>query len=235
MKVLRTGGAYLAGQAEHHGRRHLWILAIGVCAAIIVGLAWHPLIAIAPLLWAAVRARPAYRRVARVRRGIRGEEDVTALLRRLPDDYVLVNDVMLPGGLGNIDHVVFGPCGIVVIETKRYRGLITCERGRWFQNGRRIRSVGKQANRGAMSLREYLRREHPEFARNALRWIDSIVVFTDPLCRLRIDRPGVTMVRYSELLGVMLEKGRSKRLASSTARTLAHSLVREARVRDLPA
>jgi len=33
----------------------------------------------------------------------------------------------------------------------------------------------------------------------------------------------------------MLEKGQSKRLAPSTARTLAHSLVREARVRDLPA
>ena len=234
MKVLRTGGAYLAGQAEHHGSQHLWILAIGVSAAIVVGLAWHPLVAIAPLLWAAGRARRVYRRLARVRRGIRGEEDVTALLRRLPDDYILVNDVMLSGSLGNIDHVVFGPCGIVVIETKRYRGLIACERGRWFQNGRRIRSVGKQANQGAMSLKERLRREHPELAETALRWIDSIVVFTDPLCRLRIDRPGVTMVRYSELLGVILAKGLRRRLAPSTARTLAHSLAREARVRDLP-
>jgi hypothetical protein len=36
-----------------------------------------------------------------------------------------VNGVVL--GAGNIDHVETGPCGIVVIETKRTVGNIGCE------------------------------------------------------------------------------------------------------------
>jgi hypothetical protein len=208
---------------------------IGAFAAIMVGVMWHPLISLVPLLVAASQARPVYKKLTHFRSGIAGEQDVTVLLAKLPDDYVVVNDVVLPGQRGNIDHVVFGPCGIVVIETKRYRGWIACRQGRWLQNGRPIRNVGRQANYGAIALREFLRREHPELPSTALRWVDSIVVFTHPLCRLKIDRPGITTIRFSELLGVILSKGQGNRLPASAAKKLAHTLVREARVRDLPA
>lgn len=232
MKLLRGGGGYLEGQARHHGTRHLWIVTIGAFAAIMVGVLWHPLVSIVLLLVAASQAWPVYRKLTHFRSGIAGEQDVTRLLAKLPDDYVVVNDVMLPGQRGNIDHVVLGPCGIVVIETKRYRGSIVCRQGRWSQNGRHIPSVGRQANQGAIALREFLRREHPELR---LRWVDSIVVFTHPLCRLKVDRPGITTARFSELLGVILAKGQGKRVPASSAKKLAQTLVREARVRDLPA
>jgi hypothetical protein len=208
---------------------------IGAFAAIIVGVMWHPLISLVPLLIAASQARPVYKKLTHFRSGIAGEQDVTALLGKLPDDYVVVNDVVLPGQRGNIDHVVFGPCGIVVVETKRYRGSIACHQGRWSQNGRPLRNVGRQANQGAIALREFLRREHPELRSTALRWVDSIVVFTHPLCRLKVDRPGIATTRFSELLGVILSKGQGNRLSASAAQKLAHTLVREARVRDLPA
>jgi len=208
---------------------------IGAFAAIIVGVMWHPLISLVPLLIAASQARPVYKKLTHFRSGIAGEQDVTALLGKLPDDYVVVNDVVLPGQRGNIDHVVFGPCGIVVVETKRYRGSIACHQGRWSQNGRPLRNVGRQANQGAIALREFLRREHPELRSTALRWVDSIVVFTHPLCRLKVDRPGITTTRFSELLGVILSKGQGNRLSASAAQKLAHTLVRVARVRDLPA
>ena len=35
---------------------------------------------------------------------------------------MVYNDVNLPGKRGNIDHVVIGPTGIYVIETKNYSG-----------------------------------------------------------------------------------------------------------------
>jgi hypothetical protein len=235
VKLLRAGGAYLEGRARQHGARHLWIVTIGVSAAIIVGLLWHPLVGLVPLLFAMSQARPVYRKVGRFRAGIAGEQDVTRLLAKLPDDYVVVNDVVLPGQRGNIDHVVLGPCGIVVIETKRYGGAITCRQGRWFQNGRPIRNVGRQANHGALALREFLRREHPELETTTLRWVDSILVFAHPLCRLTVDRPGITSVRFSELLDALLAKGQRRRLSTAVVKTLAHTLVREARVRDLSA
>ncbi len=124
MKLLRAGGGYLKSETDRHGSKRLWILCLGVCAAIVVGLAWHPVLALVPLFIAASQARPIHRKVRRVQRGLEGEESITALLQHLPDDYLLVNDVVLPRGRGNVDHVLLGPCGIVVIETKNYSELL---------------------------------------------------------------------------------------------------------------
>ena len=51
-----------------------------------------------------------------------GEKVVADSLDTLPQDYFVFNDVNLPKSQGNIDHVVVGPNGIFVIETKNYRG-----------------------------------------------------------------------------------------------------------------
>jgi len=233
VKVLRTGGGYLAEQAERYETRHLRILVIGAVVAIMVALALHPALGVIPVLIAASRARPVSRKLRRVQHGAQGEEEVTQLLSRLPDDYILVNDVALPRGLGNVDHVVLGPCGIVVIETKRYQGHIVCRHGQWFQDGRPLpRSIGRQANGGAAAIKRFLREEHPQLAATALRWVHGLVVFTHPLCSLEVDRPDVTTVRYSELLDAIRATGTGDALAPSVARMLAHTLVRAARVRD---
>jgi hypothetical protein len=50
----------------------------------------------------------------------------------LSNDYVLINDVQLVAGKkGNIDHIVVGPTGIFVLETKNHRGKIICYEERW--------------------------------------------------------------------------------------------------------
>ena len=233
MKVLRTGGGYLAEQAERYGTRHLRILVIGGVVAIIVALALHPALGVIPVLIAANLARPVSRKLRRIQHGAQGEEEVTQLLSRLPDDYILVNDVALPRGFGNVDHVVLGPCGIVVIETKRYKGHISCHSGRWLHNGLWIPSVGRQANRGALAIKRFLREEHPELTGTALRWVHSLVVFTHPLCSLELNRRDATTVRYSELLDVIRATGKSDPVAPAVARTLAHTLARTARIRDV--
>jgi hypothetical protein len=96
VKLLRSGGGYLEGQAQHYSTRHLWIVVIGMLAALIVGVIWHPALSIVPLLIAARLAMPAYKKLTHFRSGIAGEQDVTRLLAKLPDEYVVVNDVMLP-------------------------------------------------------------------------------------------------------------------------------------------
>jgi hypothetical protein len=57
-----------------------------------------------------------------------GEDAVSSALSRLDADvYHVMNDIMIPdgnGGTTQIDHVVFSPYGIFVIETKNYSGWI---------------------------------------------------------------------------------------------------------------
>ena len=59
-------------------------------------------------------------------RGRRGEQKVFSILKKLPDEYYLLNDIVLQrnGYSVQIDHVVISPYGIFVIETKNYTGWI---------------------------------------------------------------------------------------------------------------
>jgi hypothetical protein len=40
----------------------------------------------------------------------------------LSDDYYLLNDLYLRDGGGDIDHIVLGPNGVFVLETKNWSG-----------------------------------------------------------------------------------------------------------------
>lgn len=58
--------------------------------------------------------------------GISGEFHVKGELAKLPNDYLVLNDVMVKGDRGTtqIDHVVISKYGIFVIETKQINGTI---------------------------------------------------------------------------------------------------------------
>jgi hypothetical protein len=149
------------------------------------------------------------------------------VLGRLPEGYFLVNDVLLPGRRDNVDHVLIGPCGVIVIETKRFAGVIACRRERWFVNGRPIRSLTRQVADAAMSVKQFLTDACPALRLTALHRVERIIVFADPLCRLEVDPPRNTLVvRASELLGVILERGQQRVLPHAMAALLAQTLAR---------
>jgi hypothetical protein len=217
--VVREGGEYLANRE----RRLWWRLVVGCIACLGLGTATllqfhYTWLAIPPVMAVAMLAAP---HLDRVRKGRLGERLVTNLLKRLPDDYYLVNDVMLEGAGGNVDHVVLGPCGIVVIETKRVAGKIFCSGDKWYVNGFQRKSISRQVNRAAAALRDFLGRHHPDVNTG---FIESITVFTHPLCKLEVNRPRAIVVRYSELLQLMVDLGRRRRLSGETAGRLAKSL-----------
>ena len=66
------------------------------------------------------------RRPYAMRKGDIGEKVTAKHLMRLPSDYVVLSDVLLPTDYGTtqIDHVVICPYGIFVIEVKNYNGNI---------------------------------------------------------------------------------------------------------------
>jgi len=60
-----------------------------------------------------------------------GEVDLIELLmERLPDDHLLINNVLVRPGL-DADVIIVGPTGIWVLEVKTWIGRIQCQDGNW--------------------------------------------------------------------------------------------------------
>jgi len=91
------------------------------------------------------------------RKGALGEYEVGAELERLPDDYLVFNDINTEE-FGNFDHIVVGPKGIFAVETKNWSGLIgTNAAGELTRNGKPLwRSHIRMLERKVMMLREQI-------------------------------------------------------------------------------
>jgi hypothetical protein len=56
------------------------------------------------------------------RRGAKGERRTARLLAPLEDrGWAILHDLAMPGSPANIDHLVIGPGGVLVIDSKHYR------------------------------------------------------------------------------------------------------------------
>jgi hypothetical protein len=71
------------------------------------------------------------------RRGAQGEQRTARLLAPLErHGYQVFHDLAIPGSAANVDHLVVGPTGLFVIDSKRYRGHLHYSAGRLW-HGRR--------------------------------------------------------------------------------------------------
>jgi Nuclease-related domain len=83
---------------------------VGLAAAVLVG--WR------------LRFRPS-EQVAAWQRGAAGERRTARLLDRLTrDGYVVFHDLAVPGSPANVDHLVVGPSGVFVIDSKQWSGSV---------------------------------------------------------------------------------------------------------------
>lgn len=70
-------------------------------------------------------------------RGAVGEEQTAAVLSALPPGWTVLHDVRWPGRrFANIDHIVIGPAGIFVIDSKNWSGQVLVAGSTLRQNGR---------------------------------------------------------------------------------------------------
>ena len=58
-------------------------------------------------------------------KGATGEQAVARKLDDLPDEFCVIHDLATP--FGNLDHVVIGPTGVFILETKNWKGTITAD------------------------------------------------------------------------------------------------------------
>jgi hypothetical protein len=81
-----------------------------------------------------------------------GEERTEKALARLGSDYTVFHDRRIPGSRANIDHIVVGPTGVFVIETKNVKGKVELRRGELFVAGRRKQAFVEEAWREAAAV-----------------------------------------------------------------------------------
>jgi len=105
----------------------------------------------------------ALRNYNRYQRGTEGEDAVLHTLRGLPDGYVAVTNFVAPGTRqGDMDILILGPAGILVVEVKAYTGHYACHGDAWFAvhadgTCQPLRSsVSRQLKRARKAIAHYL-------------------------------------------------------------------------------
>ncbi|HEU4899118.1 MAG TPA: nuclease-related domain-containing protein [Actinomycetota bacterium] len=92
------------------------------------------------------------------RQGAVGERRTARLLGPLErQGWAVLHDLALPGSRANIDHLVIGPGGVLVIDSKQYRGRLRLDSsGRLWHGGYplapALRAVDFEADQAAQVL-----------------------------------------------------------------------------------
>lgn len=210
MKVLKETGTYLEGKGKNRRNASLLSLGIGV-GAVVYSFTFEIFIVAFLLLPALGFSLFFFKSYLNYRGGAQAEKKVTETLMALGDDYSLINDVMLPGNYGNVDHIVLGPNGIFAIETKNYSGKIICRGDEWIRHypagwqvsmrGRpywkdeqnySLGSPSRQVKRNAVKIKEII-------TSSKSMWIEGVVVFTNSDADLQLEYPTVPVLTLDEL------------------------------------
>ncbi len=132
--------------------------------------------------------------------GWTGEKQVAKLLTSsLNDDYYLLNDLYLRDGGGDIDHIVLGPNGVFVLETKNWSGNISCNGDEWQRGGKRnfSGSPSRQVKRNSAKIKQII--DNSPNLRPLGIWVEGIVVFTNNHATLHVNNPAVPILKLSQL------------------------------------
>ena len=158
--------------------------ASGTVAGILLGSAGLVMIAVGFSYWSTASSS---------RKGWAGEVSLAAELSYLNDEFLLLNDVMLPGAHGNIDHVLVGPTGVFVFETKNYSGKYVCYGDKWYFQGKwqkyDVKSVSNQVKNNTSLVAGLL--HSSGFTVD----ISPVIVFTNPSAKLWLHHPTVPILR----------------------------------------
>ncbi len=171
--------------------------------------------------------------------GLQGEKHVTKILTsNLNNNYYLINDVNLSGGYGNIDHIVLGPTGVFVIETKNWSGDISCHGDEWLRRQSSYTrgaisnmrgnssSPSKQVKQSAMRVKRTI--ESIEALKHRSIWVNGVVVFSNKNAYLKIDKPTVPVLRAKELPNFISAKEPKNPFSSTDLQLMGKEILKQA-------
>lgn len=79
------------------------------------------------------------RRAENWEKGAAGERTTAERLALLPSEFVVMHDLHVPGSRANVDHLVIGPTGVFVVDSKAHSGTFREGSGTLWNGKRPIR------------------------------------------------------------------------------------------------
>ena len=160
--------------------------------------------------------------------GWEGEKQVIKLLdSKLSDDYILLNDLYIRGGGGDIDHVVLGPNGIFVLETKNWNGSITCNGDLWQREGKQNfkGSPSQQVKRNAATVKNII--DSSQTFKPLDIFVEGIVVFTNKHAILHLNNPTVAIVKLPQLPNQITTHRNSSNYSRQQLETIGKEILKQ--------
>jgi hypothetical protein len=145
--------------------------------------------------------------IDRWRLGAEGEKATAKALRRLiRDGWTVVHDVDV--GRGNLDHILVGPAGVFVLETKNLRGMLAVHGGvlsvRWREDpsdGYNNAELSRRVRARAAALSSCLR----DVGLPGV-WVQPLVVLWGHFDQRSIESQGVAWVRGHDLASMLSKR-----------------------------
>jgi hypothetical protein len=192
-------------RAAHHAadvrRRRPRILAFGAVVAIvgllvlIVNPLWGGVVLLFDVVVVASALFATPNSIAAWQTGAQGELRTARLLEPLEGEgFRILHDRKIPGSRANIDHIVIGPPGVYVVETKSLGGSLQIRDNEVFVSGRRRTTMIDEVKREALAVQTALAKELA-----ARGWMVTPVI-----CVHRADLPWLR----SEVAGVRIVSGK---------------------------
>lgn len=159
------------------------------------------------------------------RKGYVGEAVVGYVLEKFPEDYRVIHDLTTP--FGNIDHVVVGPSGVYIIDTKNWRGIITADgNGEILLNGKQQKPEIKNLQRTIMNIKEKIKilcGEDP--------YIQGILAFPSAYVEAKWGTTGKVHCMTDETLyDYIVEDKKSNKLNKKEVDSISHAFLALARM-----
>lgn len=199
-KVIKKGKTFTANKSEEH----IIILFFGSIIALggAIGIYWGYGYSFFMVIAGLVIVIFGYNEGGSWIKGDIGERITINHLKKLPKEkYVVFNDINLPERYGNIDHIVVGPTGIFVIETKNYTGNYIVDDNDWYyinnQGVERARSnPGGQVKSNSMALKRYLSGKEVNTYK---LWINSVVALNSRSLTIKNSPKNYKILKPSQL------------------------------------
>ena len=160
------------------------------------------------------------------RKGATGEAVVGFALDNFPDEFRVIHDLTTP--YGNVDHVVVGPTGAYIIDSKNWKGVVAADgSGELLLNGKPTQKTEvKNLSRRIMSIKEKL-----TVLSSSDPYIQGVFAFPSAYIGARWGTTGyIHCVKDEQLYDYIVENKKAKKLSQKEIESISQAFLALARM-----
>lgn len=160
------------------------------------------------------------------RKGATGEAIVGFVLDGFPDEFRVIHDLTTP--YGNVDHVVVGPTGAYIIDTKNWKGVVAADgNGELLLNGKPTQKPEiKNLSRRIMSIKEKL-----NVLSSLAPYVQGVFAFPSAYVEAKWGTTGyIHCVKEEQLYEYIVENKKAKKLSQKEVDSISQAFLALARM-----